>query len=53
MKFIALKEAEPPPYNFFIALNEETEEYFKNYLVKSEFNYFYIAGKKFTHWVKP
>ena len=52
MKLIKLKEQEPKPYCFFTALNQETGEYFNNYLVKSKFNYFYMAGKKFTHWLE-
>ena len=52
MKLIKLSDQEPPKYEFFTALNQETGEYFNNYLVKSEFNYFYMAGKKFTHWLK-
>jgi len=52
MKLTPLRERAPEPYMYFIAYNKDTNEYFKNYLVKSEFNYFYIAGKRFTHWMK-
>ena len=51
MRLIKLSEKNPEPYAYFTALNQETGEYFNNYLVKSEFNYFYMAGKKFTHWL--
>ena len=44
MKLIELKVKEPEPYKFFTALNQETGEYFNNYLVKSKFNYFYMAS---------
>lgn len=51
MQLREIKEKEPEPYSYFTALNQETGEYFNNYLVKSEFNYFYMAGKEFTHWL--
>jgi len=52
MQLINVREREPEPYKQFLALNQETGEYFKNFLVKSEFNYFYTAGKRFTHWLE-
>lgn len=51
MQLINIKNKEPAPYKYFTALNQDTGEYFSNYLIKSEFNYFYMAGKKFTHWL--
>ena len=51
MQLEDLRKKQPPPYKPFTALNQETGEYFKNFLVKSYFNYFYTAGKVFTHWL--
>ena len=49
---IALKEARPPPFRHFQAINIETAESFPNYLILNEHNRFYIAGRKFTHWLE-
>ena len=46
----ALIDKHPPPYRQFMAF--DGVEMFQNYLVKSEFNYFYLAGRPFTHWIE-
>ena len=48
----SLKETRPPPFQHFQAINIETAESFPNYLIITEHNKFYIAGKRFTHWLE-
>lgn len=52
MKLNKLTDSRPEPYISFLAYDDETKEYFDNFLVYSEFNKFYVAGKRFTHWLK-
>lgn len=45
-----LKDERPPAYEHFLALDEETNDLFLNFLINNEHNKFYIAGKKFNKW---
>jgi len=45
-----LEYGHPPPYTHFIAYDSSKNIFFKNYLIKSEFNCFYLAGKRFDQW---
>jgi len=46
----SLKDERPPPYKHFMAFDEKTSDLFLNFLIYSEHNKFYIAGKPFTKW---
>jgi len=52
MQLINLDDERPPAYRCFTSYNKNTGEYFKNYLILSKHNKFYVAGKEFTHWLK-
>lgn len=49
---INLHDSKPQPFKHFRAINIETAESFDNYLILTEYNKFYIAGKRFTHWLE-